>query len=371
MLKLTIENGDKLTKGDEGYTEAIIHQHTYGLTFDQQRIVKENVDKANISVLSSLVFPDEQIDNRCIEYTNLRRYIAKVKRGFSFIELSKEQIELIEEHCSNYNLIDLTKLVFPDAEVKSPLDKTAQTVDQYVKAASLTFESSSDEYSVPKSGQLLCRKINKADPSANFDANDLTNFQKKCIDGLRRYLQSARFLDNMRIIESANLKEIFEETFIHTVYNKPELNSEELNMCISLCMEYVNVQRIERSRNILTAKIDSRIHDDDEEGKKLYLTWVEELKRQDASLEKSKSRTDALQKALSGTYKDRMKELRSSSESMNKLVEAWKGEEGRRRAIIMAEARNLKILEEKNKIESASEYLANVFGLNEDEILFN
>lgn len=358
----------------ENFTEKTINQHQYNLSFAQQDLIEKSQDSLSLIQLTRTVFQDDSLDERTMEYHNVRRFVAKLKRGVPTIEFTAEQVEFINNNAHVIGPFEMAKTLFPDRDVK-PLSKETQTIKLYLDAigASEEDDSKQEKYRPPKSNTVIARKINKADSNANFDSNDLSPFQTKCVESLRSYLQSIRFLAFINIVEEEDLREMFEEEFIKGVYDKPDLNTEELNMYITLCAEYVNIHRLEKQKAMLSAKIDRNIEDsgDDEKQKKLFYTWVEMYKEREEALHKAKARAEKLQTNLSSTRSRRLEKLAQVNDSLSRFVEEWKSEEGRKRALVIAEAKNMELEEEIGRISSMEEYIANIMGTSKDELINN
>ena len=361
-----------MNKGDLGYVYAVVDQKDYNLTFAQQEFVKKNTDKFPLVELLQKTFKEPSLNERSVEYDELRKYIAKVKRDIRKIDFTEDQINFMESNSDSMRPFELAKTIFPDI-VLQPLSAEVKLIAKYLKALGLSNGEDRDgeEYRPPKAAASLVRKINKADPVANFDANDLTPAQRKCIDSLRSYLQSIRFCSYMKILILPEMKEIFEEEFIKGTYDKSDLNSEELNMYINLCMEYVNLYQIQKRKISLETKINDSVSDNTDDGKKLYMTFVELLSGYDRELSASKKQTQELQVKLSNTRSARLKGMAEVNESLSRFVEEWKSEEGRKRALKIAEAQNKLVSAEIDRLENVEEYIANIRGVGRQEILRN
>lgn len=361
-----------MKKGDPGYVRAVIDQKQYSLTFAQQDFVKNGVERMPLVELLQKTFKDPSLNERSVEFDELRKYVAKVKRDISKVDFTLDQILFIEQNSGDMKPFELAKNIFPDLKTLKPLSTEVQQISEYLKASGLVGVDDKDgDYRPPKASASLVRKINQADPSANFDPNDLTPAQRKCVDSLRSYLQSVRFCAYMRIYKEIDEKQIFEEEFIKGTYDKSDLNSEELNMYINLCMEYVTLHQIIKRKNILEARVNNSVDDDSADGKKLYMTFVDLLSSYEKELTSSKKQTQDLQVKLSSTRSVRLKGLIDANESLSKFVEEWKSTEGRARALKIAEAQNKMVKEEIGRLESLEEYIANIVGIGKDELIKN
>lgn len=359
---------------NDKYVERTINQSQYGLTFEQQELIEESVDNNSIRDLACLAFKDKDLDERSMEYHNVRRFVAKVKRGVPTICFTDEQLEFIQNNVGSMKPFEMAKTLFPKKKIV-PLSKETQTISAYLEAIGDTDKvDKSTDYRPPKSANAIARKINKADSTANYNADDLSPFQSKCIESLRKYLQSVRYLALMNTTDEPELRDLFEEEFIKGVHDKPDLNTEELNMYITLCYEYVNLQRLEKQKAMLSSKIDECIEDadsDDTHKKKLFYTWVEMYKEREEALHKAKTRAERLQKNLSDTRAARLKAEAGVNESLARFVEVMKSEEDRKRLLIIAESKKAELEEEMDKMESYEEFIGSVRGVSRDEILYN
>ena len=365
-------NEISIAKGND-YLHMVIDQHLYDLTFVQQEFIQKNIDKFTLMELTREVFKDKSLMERSGEYDIIRRYVSKVKRAVPRVQFSPSQIEFIENNAAEMKAFELAKNIFPDREI-TKLSAETQTVAAYLKATGLTTIDSSqndEAYKAPKAPASIVKKINMADTNANFDANDLSSFQRKCVEALKGYFSSIRFGAFMKIYEDRDIRDIFEEEFVKSVYDKPDLNSEELNMYINLCTEYVNIHQITKKKALLESKINSTLTDDDEEGKKLYMSWVDLAQKYETDLNNTKKRAEATAKILSGTRANRIEKQALVNESLAKFVEAWKDEEQRKRACKIADARKELVENEIDRLENLDEYIASVMGISKDEILRN
>lgn len=358
-----------MKKGDTGYFQAIIDQAQYGLTFEQQVFVQKNADKLQLAELVQKTFKEPSLNERSVEYDDMRKYVAKMRRAVDKLDFTLDQILFIEANALTMKPFELAKNIFPDKDLK-PLSREPQAITEYLKAIGAVGSDGkeTDQYKPPKASASLVRKINQADTNANFDPNDLSPFQKKCVEGLKSWLQSSRFRGFMDIYREFNMHEMYEEEFIKATYDKPDLNTEELNMYVTLCSEYVNIHTAQKSVTSLESKIDSALSSDDA---KLFQSWVDLLETRRKDLDNSKKMAKDLQVKLSDSRSNRLKGMAQINESLSKFVEEWKSEEGRKRALKVAEARNKQVHDEIVRLETMDEYIANVFGVGRDEILRN
>jgi len=348
------------------YVERTINQNLYGLSFDQQEWLEKHVDEMSLSKLAKGVFDDNDLDERSSEYYGVKKFVSKLKREPRIVHFTEEQLDFIEGNAGEMGPFEMAKTLFPDKADLKPLSKETQTIKQYIDALGDIATEKEGGYRPPKSFHTIVRKINVADPNAVFVSNDLSPWQRECVEALKSYFQSIRFLSFMKMIEEEDLRRMFEEEFVKAIYDKPDLNSEELNMYIQLCFEYVNIHRLEKQKTMLSRKIDETVNEEDQ---KLFYTWVEMYDKREKDLSQTKTRVEKLQTNLSSTRARRLEKQAQVNESLTKFVEEWKSEEGRKRALVIAEAKRLELEGEVNRVEDFDEYIANVMGIGKDEIL--
>ena len=79
--------------------------------------------------------------------------------------------------------------------------------------------------------------------------------QKKMCEKLLFYLKSPRFVHFINQYSTIADRDLFESEFVRTVWDKPDLTNDELNLYITVCTNYVRQkhiqQRIDRLNNML------------------------------------------------------------------------------------------------------------------------
>lgn len=353
-------------------TYRIITEYESGLSAAQQQIIETEYKKKSLMEVAKSCFGDEEIDERSKEYKLARNYIAKLKREIDVIDFTPEQKEFIAEHGEHMRAIDIAKELFPGEGVKA-LSKEHRTVDRYIKALGLNNPDLGDDtpdkdYSPPKADSVVIKRINEEDITAQFDLSRMSAEQKRCVESLRRNLHSKRFISTINTMERDSHRKLFEGTFIASTYDKPDLNAEELNMYISLCRDYVFGAQVQAQLESINKQIDEIVADDDE-SRRLHMTMVETYSSKMDEYNKIQSRMEKLQVNLSDKRSIRLKNKADVNKSLTRFVELWKDEEERKKAIIIAQAREAELSTEKVRIDSAPEYIAHVMGMDLDEAL--
>lgn len=365
----------------ENYADRIINQHDYGLSFDQQRTLEDKFlnDEMTLAELAAFIYGlQPPIDKRSREFKTVKNYIAKLRRKVPTIEFTEGQIDFIKNNASRMSPKEVALSLFPKIGEMDPkkiaLSKEVQTVNKLGVALGLQFQNDTDdktdsEYTPPKADSVLIKKINSVDITADYPNSNLNSEQKKCVDALRGYLHTHRFLSTINVYKSQNLRNLFEQTFVQSTYNKPDLNADELNMYVSLCQEYVLSSRLQSQMETIQTRIDEYFDPDNEDARKTHAAFINAFSTKVKEHDECQKRMKSLQTTLSGSREKRLAQKVEENQSLTKFVELWKEEESRKRMLIIAEAAKLDVKKEIEKLQDVDEFVAQVMGISADEIL--
>lgn len=351
--------------------EVLFNKFDYNLTENQQIFIKNNYLKHSVVDLAKLVHENNSLDERSPQTKDIKNFIIKLNRKNLPIELSETQRSEIERLAGSSGPVEIARKVFKDQSL-APLSKEVKTIDKYIKVMGLTqyksmdFEEQDDIYRPPKALSKLILKVNSAKHDANLSEDNLTNNQKKCLESLRGFLHNHRFLATINGIKNFSERNLFESEFINGVIDKPDLNSEELNMYVSLCSDYVLLKQIKEQLDILNEELKSSIEDVDK-GIKMALT--EAYGKKAKEYDDCAKRMKGLQESLAGNRYKRMEGTVKLNSSLSVFVEQWKNEDERKKMILIAKAKELKLKDEIIKLESEAEYIARIMGISMEEVI--
>jgi len=367
-------NFDLFKDYDGEFTKRTINQHEYDLDFSQQIYIESHWSGDKPLEMARHLFGQDDLDERSEEFGKIKRYLTKKYKDTPCLEFDIDQLKFIDNNSSNMRAFDMAKVLFGNDT--KPLSRETKTVDRFVKAIGLSYKASEDSnpsvtgYNPPNTDLQLIKHINSVDINANFKKDDLTSLEKECLAALRKYLNSHRFIATANAIPDQSNRNLFESSFVEACYNKPDLIAEELNAYISLCCDYVMTLTLQKQMNKINELLDDVI-ESDEDSKKLAMSLADAYSSKVQEYDKCQTRIQKLQASLSGSRINRMKGEASRNQSLSKLVEEMKGEESRKKMLLIAEARNLELEKEFDRIESAPEYIARVLGISKTEILEN
>jgi len=357
--------------------DILVSEYQFGFNEEQQRLIEDFVAgkmKTTLTGLGRKVFGYVIKDNSD-EINALRNFVAKLKRKTWAHDLSDDQIKFIDNNYRNMRPMEIAMTLFPEKTDLTPVSSIVRTIDLYIRFLSGNDSENDTEddyvlYKPPSHDSHIIKKINEVSAQNNYNPKKLTHDQKKNVEMLKGYLRSPLFLQKINSFNDIAQRKLFEETFVQSTFDKPDLNSEELNMFINLCEEYVLGSILQRHLMLINDQLESCLSDD-EESKGLRMTLVEMYDSKHKEYDSCKKRQEKLQINLSNTRSNRKKTESGGARSLTALVKAWQREEERVRAIRIAMAKNEELKREKNKLESMEDYIANVVGFSEEEMFHN
>lgn len=359
---------------DPQHTERTIKRFEFGLDDNIQKIIEKDFKKKSPIQMAKFCFNNLNLDEHSKEFEDVKRFYAHLYKKVDWLEFTQEQIQFMEKNHKNTKPYEMAKSLFPNVKI-TPLGKETLTISRYCAARGWNYDDGKPAdsvnkyfYTPPNTDLQVIKKINAADINANFEYGKLTNFQKRCIESTKKYLSSPRFIATISCYEKQSLRDLFESSFIQASYDKPDLNSEEQNMCINLCSDYVLMINIQKQMTVLHNLLD-QILQDDESDAKIHMGVADAYTTKVQEYDKCQSRMQKLQESLSDKRSNRLKEEKGLNESLSKFIDLWKGEEDRKKMLRIAEARNAELEKEVERLDNFSELIAHVMGVGKDEVL--
>lgn len=348
------------------------------LTEEQKtQIQEEFVKNPDLRHITQIVFEDDGLDGRSKEGRAVRAFLINNNLEFNTttpqrveeIDLTTEQREfLMSDNIERgMNALEATRLAFRDREIQ-PLSQQHRMVMEFLRSYRPEIVDdndmiTSDKWTPPKSLSRAIKKVNDW-AGQTFDEISIQTKQKKMCERLLFYLKSPRFVHFINQYSTIADRDLFESEFVRTVWDKPDLTNDELNLYITVCTNYVRQkhiqQRIDRLNNMLN---------DTENERDITLRLTELIKATSDELNQCEKRIESLTKDLNGSRQARLKARGEQNGSIAALVEAFQEKEERDRMIMMAEMQNKLIEEEADRLESMDDYKARILGISKKEIL--
>jgi DNA-directed RNA polymerase subunit L len=221
----------------------------------------------------------------------------------------------------------------------------------------------SDKYQPPKAMSRAIKKVNDW-CGTTLDEFEISTKNKKNIERLIIYLQSPRFNNIINQFSTLSDSELFESEFVRSIWDKPDLTVDELNLYITVCSNYIRQKHIQKRLDKLNLMLT-----DSENERDITMRLTEIIKVTSEELNQCEKRIESLTKDLNGSRQTRLKERGEQNGSILALVEAFQEKEERDRMVLMAEMQNKLIEEEADRLESMDEFKARILGINKREIL--
>jgi hypothetical protein len=243
-----------------------------------------------------------------------------------------------------------------------------RAVHKYVKEKYPEFlvdnESGVNErYSVPRSIKTVINKVNRW-CGQDLSEEKLSLQHRKYMDKLLTYLASPRFVGNYDSYTSSTDKELFEAEFVRSVWDKPDLTIDEINLYINVCMDYINLRQIDIKKNKV-----NEMFNDTQDQKDLTIRLTEILKTISEEYNQCAQRIDKSIQKLNGERSRRVEQHQQKNASIINLVELFQDENERKMMIKIAEMQKQVIKEEANKLENMSSWKARILGISKEDAI--
>ena len=348
------------------------------LTDEQKAQIEEEFSRnPDLKHITRTVFQDDSLDGRSKEGRAVRGFLIKNNLTFTTtlaprvdeVDLDSEQKEfLMSDNVERgMNALEITRLAFKDREIQ-PLSQQHRTVMEFLRRYRPEIVDdnemiTNDKWSPPKSLSRAIKKVNDW-AGQKFDEISIQTKQKKMMETLLFYLKSPRFVHFINQYSTIADRDLFESEFVRTVWDKPDLTNDELNLYITVCTNYVRQKHIQQRID----KLNTMLNDTDNE-RDLTLRLTELIKATSEELNQCEKRIESLTKDLNGSRQARLKARGEQNGSIAALVEAFQEKEERDRMIMMAEMQNKLIEEEADRLETMDDYKARILGISKKEIL--
>ena len=346
------------------------------LTEHQKEYIRNNTDSIDdLTQLTRQLFMNDELDGRSREGRAVRAYLAQQELSYSTrhvtvkadIVLKPAQEEFIRNNCApGVSSLELARLVFSDHKIKN-LSKEFWAVHNYINDNELdVFDEEtalSVKYTPPKAESRVILKINECVGTA-ISEEKMTVQHKRCIESLRKFMSAPRFLQVIETYTSLEDRNLFEAEFVRATWDKPDLTTDEINLYINVCMDYIHLKRIQSAMTKL-----NRMFDEAEDQQDLTVRLAELLKTKSEEYNQCEKRMESLISKLQG---DRSKRIASSIEknaSILNLVQLFQEEEERKIMLKMAQMQKQVVAKEADKIESMPDWKSRVLGMSKNDIV--
>ena len=346
------------------------------LSEQQISLLKETCKSVNdLNQLTKIVFSDDSLDGRSKQGRAVRKFLIESELDFKTsqyekledIILTEEEKEFLDQYAGqNMTSMQLAQVLWPDREIKK-LSKEQRIIADYIRDnfSNVTIEDDAVglKYSPPKAKSRVIKKINDFCGSQINDEK-MTMQDKKCIESLMNFLSSPRFLQVINGYENSDDRRLFEAEFVRSIWDKPDLTNDEINLYINVCMDYINLKHIEIQKHKLNS-----LFNEAEGQQEFTIRLTEILKTKSEEYNQCASRMDKLITKLNGDRSKRIANREQQNASVLNIVQLFQEEEERNIMVQMAEMQKKMVGQEKERLESMSDWKARVLGVGQEDVI--
>ena len=347
------------------------------LTEEHKEFIDKNYKKiSNLNELTCAVFMGEDLDGRTKEGRAVRAYMAQkdykyktTKRALvPQVILSKDNKDFILSHADgSMKAFDIAKLLFPDKDV-TPLSKETIVVADFLKKNMPDKVNPKDtavgeKYKPAKTFEDILELVNIA-TSQELDSEKMQMQVKKGIEALMKFLNSPRLILTVGNYTNKKDRQLFEAEFIRATWDKPDLTSDELNLYINVCIDYINLMNIQKAIDKL-----NQMFEECEDQRDMTVRLAELLKTKSEEYNQCEKRMESLITRLNGDRAKKVQNKQSQNASILNLVQMFQEEEERKVMVKIAEMQKELISKEASNLESMPDWKARVLGLRKGDVI--
>ena len=318
--------------------------------------VKESLSKMNIKARTSNE-PESKVDK---------------------IILSDNDKEFIVSNSSTMSALEIAKEIFKNPSLTN-LNAEARAISQFRKTLDTTviFNQHADKqipegnYIPPNTLDKVLKKVNQYVNCA-LNKEGLKPQQKKNLDTLITYLHTYRFIKQMNAFSKEDDRNLCEDAFIRSTYDKPDLQQEEVDQYIEYSTQVVQGFTTLSIKELLQRSLEENTQaniDNPEEQRKARMDLVEALGKASTEYHQCMKRQETLINDLKVKRSKRLDGQIAESASILTLVQLWKFEETRTDYLKTAEHEQTIVANEVERLTSVAEIKAKIMGLDKDGIM--
>ena len=184
------------------------------------------------------------------------------------------------------------------------------------------------------------------------------------MESLASFLASPRFIQIINTYDSQADRDLFEAEFVRATWDKPDLTSDEINLYINVCIDYIHLKNIQSAINKL-----NRMFDEAEDQQDLNVRLAELLKTKSEEYNQCEKRMESLIQKLQGDRSKRISSHQKQNANILALVQLFQEEEERKVMIKIAQLQKQAAKKEADNIESMPDWKARVLGISKEDVI--
>lgn len=279
--------------------------------------IEQKLDPPTLLELTQAAFP-EVTSTRCPECVSVRRFLSeksleyekKRKPKKEEVGLNEElRKQIIELKQLGDNDLTIAKKIFDNEDLKT-LCNEHRTVTNYLKSLPPAVREriapvESKSYRPPKTHIEAIARVNRCILNCISKEDAEKENIKRCMHKLIEYLHSRRISNDCDHIKEVRDKELYEDTLIKYIWDKPDLSQEDIDSYCNVAIKSIDYTKLVREENQIVESIENNLADT--EGQKINTSLYEQLeyirKRKDQCIDDQ----EKIKKALAGSRADRNK----------------------------------------------------------------
>jgi hypothetical protein len=345
------------------------------LTDEQKAFLRENFrETPNLSELTKKLFDNDSLDGRTKEGRAVRKFLAEESLEYQTtawekvddIELDDQQIEFAKAQAKNgLSAFQIAELLFPELNIKR-FCKEHMSVLEFLREYEPAYVHDSEcavnrAYSPPKLFSTALNKINEYAHEGLIEER-CNHEEKDCIETLLKSLAAPRFIQVISTYSSMKDRILFEAEFVRATWDKPDLTSDEINLYINVCVDYINLKNI--SSHIEKLNV---MFNEVEDQQDMTVRLAEVLKSKTDEYDKCEKRMESLIKKLNGDRAERLKNRQQENATILSLVRSFQVENERKRMIELAEMQKKLVEEETERLDNMESWKARILGISKED----
>jgi phage gpG-like protein len=347
------------------------------LTEEQQKYIDDNYEQTpDLIELTRSVFMDANLDGRSREGRSVREYMAHKDYKYKTtkhpkvkgIRLKDEQKEFILQNVDGgMKAFEIARLLFDDRNV-TPLSKETLIVAEFISKNAPEEVHVGDSalgsvYKPTKGLEGIIEKVNSfADQKLHVEK--LTIQAKKGLQALLGFLRAPRLVQTINNYTNKSDRDLFEAEFIRATWDKSDLTTDEVNLYINVCIDYINLMNIQKAVDKL-----NHMFEQCEDQRDMTVRLAELLKTKSEEYNQCEKRMESLITRLNGDRAKRVQNKHQQNASILSLVQLFQEEEEREVMIKIAEMQKQLVAKEAIELESMPDWKARVLGLRKEDVI--
>lgn len=341
------------------------------LTDEQKTFIENNYKKiTDLKTLTQKTFKNTRLDGRSREASLVKGHISKLggkykttkkKSGKQITFTPKQKENIIQLANEGLSSLKIAEIIFADRTVKR-LSAEQKAVHKVIKEFTPELLQSSEtalgeEFHPPKNLGEALKLVNIAS-GQELEEPKLTANEREGIDCLIKFLSSPRLKSIIGSMASKEYRELFLYEFVRATWDKSDLTTEDVNLYINVCQDFINSKNITNHME----KLNQMLEEADDQFE-LKMNLIEALSTKSTEFNQCEKRMESLLRQLNTARTERLKTMRANNANILALVRAFQQEEERKRMLTLAKLQSQAVKDEIEKLENMDEWKARVMGI--------